>query len=179
MRYVSKHTQILLPTVLDALEVDDATEEDDSNACYILMEVVPWSLIIDIWDGLEEDARQSIHSQLYGFLSQLQDLKFETPGPIGGGISECALFTAYGARPFHSPKDLEDWYNDRLLVSHDFGHAKYLSAGAFLGTFTTLVMCHLDLNLRNVVVDKDGKVWLLDWGLAGAYPPWFEEARLA
>jgi thiamine kinase-like enzyme len=40
-------------------------------------------------------------------------------------------------------------------------------------------MCHLDFNQRNVILDEGGKVWLIDLGLAGAYPPWFEEARLA
>ncbi len=48
MRYISEHTQIPLPTVIDAWEVDDATEEDEPNACYIFMEFVPGRLLIDI-----------------------------------------------------------------------------------------------------------------------------------
>ena len=179
MQYIAKHTQILLPTIIDAWEVDDATEEDESNTCYIFMEFVPGKLVVDIWDDLDEKARQNIHSQLYGYICQLQALDFSTPGPIGEGISEGALFTGYGAGPFQSAKDLEDWYNNRLLVSHDFGHANHLPPGAFSGTFQKLVMCHLDFNQRNVILDDEGKVWLIDWGLAGAYPPWFEEARLA
>lgn len=40
-------------------------------------------------------------------------------------------------------------------------------------------MCHLDFNQSNVILDDTGKVWLIDWGLSGAYPPWFEEGMLA
>lgn len=179
MQYIAKHTEILLPTIIDAWEVDDATEEDESKTCYIFMEFVPGKLVVDIWDELDKKGRQNIHTQIYGYIRQLQTLEIETPGPIGGGVSEGALFTGYGAGPFHSVKDLEYWYNDRLLVSHDFGYANSLPAGAFSGTFEKLVMCHLDLNQRNVILDDGGKVWLIDWGLAGAYPAWFEEARLA
>jgi hypothetical protein len=57
MQYVAEHTQILLPTIIDAWEVDDATQEDESNTCYILIEFVPRKLVIDIWDDLDEKAR--------------------------------------------------------------------------------------------------------------------------
>lgn len=40
-------------------------------------------------------------------------------------------------------------------------------------------MCHLDFNERNVLLDDEGKAWLIDWGMAGAYPPWFEKAKIA
>ena len=102
-------SQLLL---MHAWEVDDATEEDESNTCYIVMEFIPGKLVIDIWDKLEEKARQNIHAQLYGYICQLQVLEIKISGPIEGGISEGALFKGYGARPFHSPKELEDWYND-------------------------------------------------------------------
>lgn len=179
MRYVAEHTKIRLPSVIDAWEVEDATEDDESNTCYILIEYINGKVLIDIWDELAEVAQRGIRSQVHKYLCQLQSLDIKTPGPIGGGISEGALFTGCGAGPFESPNDLEERYNGRILVCHDYFQAKHLSSGAFPGKFNKLVMCHLDLNERNILLDDEGQVWLIDWGLAGAYPPWFEKAQLA
>lgn len=41
-----------------------------------------------------------------------------------------------------------------------------------------LVLCHMDLNMRNIIVDRRGDVWLIDWGMAGAFPSWFDYANL-
>ena len=37
-----------------------------------------------------------------------------------------------------------------------------------------LVLSHLDLNLRNIMIDPEGRVWIIDWEWAGYWPPWFE-----
>lgn len=29
----------------------------------------------------------------------------------------------------------------------------------------------MDLNERNILLDDEGKIWLINWDLAGAYPP--------
>jgi hypothetical protein len=55
-------------------------------------------------------------------------------------------------------------------MCHEFRQAKHIPPGAFSGTFNELVMCHLDVNSRNIILDNREKVWLIDWGLAGAYP---------
>ncbi|KAJ3756645.1 hypothetical protein EV360DRAFT_71817 [Lentinula raphanica] len=41
-------------------------------------------------------------------------------------------------------------------------------------TSAPLVLCHFDLHLRNIMLDKKNRVWLIDWAYAGAYPFWFE-----
>jgi hypothetical protein len=102
----------------------------------------------------------------------------DRPGPVGGGISDGSFFTDYGAGPFESRKDIEDCFNDRLLVCHDFGHASQRPPGCFAGRFDELVMCHLDIHSRNLILDGQGKLWLLDWAFSGSYPPYFEAANL-
>ena len=37
-----------------------------------------------------------------------------------------------------------------------------------------LVLTHGDRNLRNIMGDDD-RLWLVDWGWSGFYPPWFED----
>ncbi|KAF8298249.1 hypothetical protein DL93DRAFT_2068050, partial [Clavulina sp. PMI_390] len=36
------------------------------------------------------------------------------------------------------------------------------------------VFCHGDLSMNNILLDKNGVIWLIDYGCSGFYPPWFE-----
>ena len=40
-------------------------------------------------------------------------------------------------------------------------------------------MIHQDIAPRNLVLHPSGRLYLIDWGCAGAYPPIFEAAALA
>ena len=40
------------------------------------------------------------------------------------------------------------------------------------------MFCHIDLHLRNIILDLDGKLWLIDWSNAGFHPPYFEVAAI-
>jgi hypothetical protein len=101
----------------------------------------------------------------------------DSPGPIGGGISNGAFFTDYGAGPFTSKNDIEMWFNERLLVCQEFGIASQTQP-TFQGQFEHLVMCHMDIHTRNLIVDEQKRVWLIDWANAGMYPPYFETALI-
>jgi thiamine kinase-like enzyme len=37
-----------------------------------------------------------------------------------------------------------------------------------------LVFTHGDLSMRNIIYGKDGRIWLVDLGMSGFYPRWFE-----
>ena len=41
-----------------------------------------------------------------------------------------------------------------------------------------LVFTHGDLHLSNIRLGRDGKLYLIDWGLAGLYPQWFESWQM-
>jgi hypothetical protein len=32
----------------------------------------------------------------------------------------------------------------------------------------------MDLNPRNMILDEDGRLWIIDWAWTGYYPVWFE-----
>ena len=40
--------------------------------------------------------------------------------------------------------------------------------------FASLVFTHNGLNMRNLLLDDQHVLWVVDWGFFGFYPPWFE-----
>lgn len=40
------------------------------------------------------------------------------------------------------------------------------------------MMCHMDIHERNLILDDQGNVWLIDWAFAGMYPIYFETASI-
>lgn len=41
-----------------------------------------------------------------------------------------------------------------------------------------LVLTHSDMNMHNILVGDDGKIWLIDWAWSGFFPNWFEYASM-
>jgi thiamine kinase-like enzyme len=100
------------------------------------------------------------------------------PGPIGWAGNEKfqgPWFTDCGAGPFATIQELEDWYNHKINVCIKF---KQLSRWVPRFRFKRLVFTNQDIAPRNLILDSRGKVWMIDWELAGVYPPGFEQAVL-
>ena len=184
MIYVAERTDVRLPKVFDAWETKAALsqEEDpsqeESTTTYIVMQFVQGDLVSDVWPNLDSERRLNIHQQVHEMIQQLQRTTYNVPGPIGGGVSNGTYFTMYGAGPFQSQKQLEDWFNNRLLVCQDFGLAN-ATHPTFTDKFNELVICHFDLHAQNMILDDRDHVWLIDWAYSGAYPPYFEKAALS
>lgn len=179
MVFVAKHTSIRLPYVFDAWVENggkDTNNEDDIG--FIVMSYIDGRLLDEVWSELSDSSRDDVQQQLYQFIRELRQSESECPGPIGCGVSEGAFFTDYGAGPFISKDEMEAWFNERLAVCREFGITDEGQKG-FRGLFRRLVMCHMDLHPRNVILDSQGKAWLIDWGYAGMYPPYFETATIS
>lgn len=177
LQWVAENTCIQVPKVIDAWEADNRTSTR-GNTCYIVMEYIEGKLLSHIWPDLDLESRRSIQGKLAEYIHQLRSIEINVPGPIGGGVSAGSFFTGYGAGPFKSLQEMESWFNERLQVCHIFGHAPQLPPEWFTGRFSPLVMCHLDIDLRNLLLDDHGNLWLLDWAFSGAYPPYFENANI-
>ena len=98
-------------------------------------------------------------------------------GSVGRDLSRGALFTDYGADPFKSYKNIEFWFNERLLVCQEFGRVPSTQP-SFSGHFDLLIMCYMNIAACNLILDDQEKLWLLDWAHAGGYPVYFEKASL-
>ncbi|KAK7051230.1 hypothetical protein VNI00_004730 [Paramarasmius palmivorus] len=91
-------------------------------------------------------------------------------------------FLGYRSGPFLTYADLAAWHDDQhhkaQIGFHYRGRKEVLRYSTF-DSSCPLVLCHFDLHMRNILVDKNYRVWLIDWDHAGAYPPWFEYTNLA
>ncbi|KAK6521834.1 hypothetical protein TWF506_002038 [Arthrobotrys conoides] len=141
---------------------------------YIVMEHLPGTTLASLWDTYDKPQQERVCAKIWDAILQLRQLKIDRSGPIGGGIAQGVLFTLYGAGPFDSPKALEDWHSHKLDVCKRLKRIPH-DIPNFTGKFRPpFCLTHLDLAARNILVDANGDIALIDWGFAGAYPPWFE-----
>ncbi|KAK7693702.1 hypothetical protein QCA50_003273 [Cerrena zonata] len=101
------------------------------------------------------------------------------PGPViveGNAPRTCFVPSIFGEvkperGPFAFYSDLTAFFNDRRdrAVPRDDPYRNIPFDDS-----QPLVLCHLDLNLRNIMADKDNRLWIIDWSWSGYYPAWFE-----
>ena len=177
MKFVRKNApSVRLPTCIRSIQV----KEEKHTVTYIVMEYIHGTPLSDCWEGMSKDRRQNICDQVVDSIFQLQTLQLKKPGPIGGGTSRSPtdLFSLYGAGPFNSIRELEDWYSHRMYCCKRFRMLPP-DTPSFEGTFGDhMVMSHLDIVRRNIIVQADDLICLIDWEFAGAYPAHFERREL-
>jgi thiamine kinase-like enzyme len=85
------------------------------------------------------------------------------------------FFTDYSAGPFMDTAEMEAWFNHKLDICMGVRQAPEDTPPFH---FSKFVITHQDISPRNLILDQDKQVWLIDWAYSGAYPPVFESAAL-
>lgn len=135
---------------------------------YLFMEYVEGQNL----SNLDLEIHQDIPSRVAKILAHLGQIigPAPNPGPIGGGEPQGYLFGDDGANTiFSSVEDLNVYMNERLQYRNDSIDLKPYP----------LVLCHGDICRRNLILEKDGSLCLVDWGYAGLYPHFFELATIS
>lgn len=122
-----------------------------------------------IMEYIHGDISNSITSkqidQIVRILSHFSNVQCQRPGPLlQPGVSRGLLWEENGKPTFETVEEMERWLNFRI---------KGVRPKLVLKEYP-LVLCHLDLALRNIVWLEDGSVCILDWAAAGFYPRFFE-----
>ncbi|KAF9073107.1 hypothetical protein BDP27DRAFT_1319400 [Rhodocollybia butyracea] len=128
---------------------------------------------------------------LWWYIHQVKNVPLpnpDMPGPFDGTglplLCRGTQFPNNGAGPLKIYHELIIWF-DYQLYSHQV--RLYRAWGLLwkspkfpqpVGSGNPLVFCHNELNMRNIMLDDNNRVWLLDWEYSGAYPPWFDYAVL-
>lgn len=181
MIFAAESLQLPVPKVHRTFTADVRNNFDGqlTKGHFIVMDYVPGPTIETCWDSLEVSKRQAVAGQVAAMIQTMQSRPLQLPpGPIGGSEGqkfEGPWFTDYGAGPFTTLKDLENWCNHKIDVCIRF---KQLPRRAPRFRFREAVFTHQDIAPRNLILDAQEKVWMIDWGLAGVYPPGFEQASM-
>ncbi|PWY80794.1 hypothetical protein BO94DRAFT_558211 [Aspergillus sclerotioniger CBS 115572] len=150
MKLIESETRVRAPRVHRSFQVPDSTKYFGTMG-YIVMDYIRGQPLDHCWGSLDEEPRHDVASQVANMILGMQSVKVTQPGPICGGPCCGRFFTDYGAGPSQNKSEMEIWFNHKLAICK---------------------------NSRNLILDPNGHVWLIDWADAGAYPPAFESAAL-
>ncbi|KAL3459362.1 kinase-like domain-containing protein [Aspergillus heterothallicus] len=166
---------IRAPRVHRSWQVEDETKYFGTMG-YIVMDYIDGRPLDSCWDSLTGEKKLDVAEQTAEMIRKLQSIKLPTAWPVGGGPCRGQFFTQYTAGPFENTSQMEDWFNHKLDICKAWKHASQ-DLPAF--KFTDFVLTHQDISPRNLILDTEGHVWLVDWADAGAYPRAFEGAAIS
>lgn len=175
MRFVWDHTTIPIPRPYRALRSHDLT--------LIVMDFIAGERLDRAWPTLSLWLRLRVVWTLRSYVRQLRRIPVPPPfpGPLGPIPAECHG-TAFNFLPIYLQEKawasteellaaLKKIADSRFRDHHDGQEPKprpeYEDTGPFVFT-------HHDLNMRNIILGDDGKIWLIDWDYSGYYPRYFE-----
>ncbi|RDW68974.1 uncharacterized protein DSM5745_08734 [Aspergillus mulundensis] len=173
--HVAAEAGIRTPRVHRSWQVDDDTKYFGTMG-YIVMDYIDGQPLDSCWEGLSNERKLKVANQVVKMISKLQSVKLPRPGPIGGGPCRGQFFTHYTAGPFGDTSEMQEWFNHKLEIAKAWNKAPN-DIPDF--KFEEFVLTHQDVSPRNLILDADGQVWLVDWADAGAYPRAFETAAIS
>ncbi|KAJ9410562.1 hypothetical protein DTO045G8_1468 [Paecilomyces variotii] len=174
LQLVASKSNIRAPRVHRSIHFNDNTKYF-SMMGYIVMDYIDGEPLDRCWSDLSDEQKMDVAKQTAQMIIEMQSIKLSEPGPIGGGPCRGRFFTHYSAGPFKDAAEFEGWFNHKLDICKHYKHA---SSDLPPFKFTEFVLTHQDISPRNLVLDRNGLVWFVDWADAGAYPPAFEMAAL-
>lgn len=155
---------------------------------YIIMDYIPGKQLCKVWSTMETWEKLRIIFTLRDYVRQLQAIRHprsSVPGPIATRGARVCTLPLFGPiielrGPFASYPDLSAFFNERHRLALIYRH--HLEPAAAEETCYSdpfddsqpLVLTHNDINMRNIILGDDGRLWLIDWAWAGFWPPWFE-----
>lgn len=162
---------------------------NDSNPSwtigYLVMEFIEGKSL-DKFDSAQRSHYAATIKTCLEYLWSIPVPSATQPGPVGGGQPKGYLWGDYGAcTTFATTSELEDWLNKRLEIDRSLESRGYYDLPGVSATSDSihdrltlpdrpLVMCHGDIVDRNIIVQADDTICLLDWGFSGFYPYIFE-----
>ncbi|THC89791.1 hypothetical protein EYZ11_010754 [Aspergillus tanneri] len=126
---------------------------------YIVMDYIDGEPLDGCWRDLSDEQKMDVARQTAQMIIEMQSIKLLEPVP----------------GPFKDVAEFEGWFNHKLDICKTYKHAPSDLAPF---KFTEFVLTHQDISPQNLILGRNGLVWLVDWADAGSYPPAFEMAAL-
>ena len=149
---------------------------------YLVMDFVDGEMLYECWDKLSRIMQFRIACTLRLYTKQLRSLTHSVPGALDSGRIRGAMFDQFVYGPFASVRSFRQFCE---FVAFQGWHARVLGANG--GTIPPLprsdftwrpVFTHFDLNSSNIMLDRRGGLWIMDWANAGFYPPTMESVAM-
>ncbi|OJZ80668.1 hypothetical protein ASPFODRAFT_147386 [Aspergillus luchuensis CBS 106.47] len=192
MHLVSSRTNIAIPKLLSAYILQ--------GVCYIVMSYEKGEPLSEYWDRVSELERQNVLTQLRDYVAQMRQIKGDFIGGIDSSPCRDGIFEGgWGAYDSYSygPYATEDGFTEGIVqalrdrlppqrrngspdVESRFFKNEYLlyqTVRELKKMNHSIVFTHGDLHPGNILVRSDRTVVILDWGLAGYWPDYWEFYR--
>ncbi|SJL11301.1 uncharacterized protein ARMOST_14704 [Armillaria ostoyae] len=175
---VHKRSSIPVPAIRRVVHLND-------HGSVIIMDHIPGSTLAEAWPTMT--LWQKIHTalSLRSYVRQLRSIQHpraHIPRPLVEGEQAGRCFAS---RIFGPMKPTWGPFPTAADLSHFFNHAMNEAALAHLCSHRgplpddgTLVFLHVDLALCNIIMGKDGQLWLINFATVGFYLKWFEYVNM-
>lgn len=153
---------------------------------WLVMDLIPGQMLMECWEQQTPLMRFRIVCTMRRYISQMQKISSDDPGILGKGTVDGPIVDNIARGPFRTAEGFRLWFYKvafigwRKIVQYNRSVDKTTPPLPRLATLASwpLVFTHGDLNLGNIILSTDGSLWLIDWGLSGFFPPWWESAGL-
>lgn len=190
LHLVSTCMTIAAPKLLSAYILD--------GTGYIIVSYEQGEPLEHYWDRVSEGEQNRILEQLRDYGNQMRDITGNFIGgldesPCRDGIFEAGYgdYTRYSYGPYPSEETfnegivqaLRDRLSPKTLAGENDTESTFFNSEYILHQTVRglkghrIVFTHGDLHPGNIIVKDDGTVVLLDWGLAGFWPEYWEFYR--
>jgi len=160
MRLIRQKTFVKVPEVISVFE--------SSGRTYITMKYIKGNTLDKIWNNISIIKKMDILHQLKRYLFQIRRIKSNIPN------DQCIgpWFPQEGINHFENMEDIVEWLNQMIFACKSWNVWNMGNSKFEVGT--TLVFTHQDIHMKNLLVDENSKLWILDWEFSGYYPHYFE-----
>ena len=155
-------------------------EVDPRTTCmgYLVMDYIHGERLDHAWPSLSIWSKLHIAWILRSYVRQLRKIKHpcsSVPGPLGLTPQRCpglVISSIVDSGPFADAAAFNDYINNQFRCKNGESVPDQYREPE------PLVFTHNDINMRNVILGRDGLVWLIDWDFSGFYPRFFEFAAM-
>lgn len=168
---------IYVPRIQRTVQVDDAF--------YCIMDCIPGKTLDVEWPELGWIASLRLAFKLRHIIRRLRSAESTFAGSLATGkCRSYYLDDTFGLPPRasfdHVNAFMNFWANfvtPRQEVKKTPAEHSICQRPVFLSN-RPFVFTHHDLAPRNIILDREGQLWLIDWDCAGFYPKFFEYAGM-
>ncbi|KAF2737068.1 APH-domain-containing protein [Polyplosphaeria fusca] len=176
LRLIEKYTHVPAPRAVDATQYSDSS--------FLLMSGIPGEIVGRMISTMIDEQLHSVARDLKKYIAELRQIPqqhrlgrsgFQICNALGGGILDWRIGESKRRElRFLDETQFNECLTDDLPLDED---ARKLVSKSH-GVKHDIVFTHADLNLRNILVDENGKIsGIVDWEYAGWYPEYWEYTK--